>query len=361
MFGEQSNNTGAGEQFAPAPDNSGDEGFDVGIVDNEGGGFVGAYDNIVAEAQQKKAEQVAAEDDGLKYGLIEPKAPDAGEDKGTSQIANVTPPDSGADGATKQGDSPSQVERPAEIPEEQWAQLNEEQRDVYAKLPYIDAVGMSGDGRMYNVRVKLFEQLPADFKPANASEAMRLQGEFVQQSIRSQEIVKTSKEASEKAEQERIAGQQRATMNAELEGDISRAIKDGIFGNIKDTSATPTPKMANLVKALHHIQTEENRGYAEKGYSKRVTFYDVAERHKERIGQIIRGELDNNKSEQPTPPPAQTRDFPEAKEATDLLKASTNSNRQANASGAGQQSIKWNPNSTINDEINDFIEGRITF
>lgn len=75
--------------------------------------------------------------------------------------------------------------RPTEVPETVWGDMNEFQRTVYSKLPYLEARGKDGNV----IRVKSHQQIPADFEWANeAAERQFYNIDMPAQSVQAERI-----------------------------------------------------------------------------------------------------------------------------------------------------------------------------
>ena len=96
--------------------------------------------------------------------------------------------------------------RPAEIPDDVWGAMNDFQRTVYEKLPYLEARGKDGNV----LRVKSHQQIPADFEwaspaaerqfynidmPAQSVQAERIGGQLQGQSKQQEEQQRFQQEA----------------------------------------------------------------------------------------------------------------------------------------------------------------------
>lgn len=75
--------------------------------------------------------------------------------------------------------------RPTEVPEDVWGAMNDFQRTVYDKLPYLEARGKDGNV----LRVKSHQQIPADFEWANeAAERQFYNIDMPAQSVQAERI-----------------------------------------------------------------------------------------------------------------------------------------------------------------------------
>lgn len=75
--------------------------------------------------------------------------------------------------------------RPTEVPENVWGEMNDFQRTVYEKLPYLEARGKDGNV----LRVKSHQQIPSDFEWANeAAERQFYNIDMPAQSVQAERI-----------------------------------------------------------------------------------------------------------------------------------------------------------------------------
>lgn len=147
----------------------------------------------------------------------------------------------------KQDDSPREIVRPQEIDESTWGKMDNINRFIYDKLPYLTVRGEDGTEH----RVKTREQLPGgdNFKYASQEERERFNDALTVQ-VNKAEKMHGDIVANIQQHQQQQAAQQRAqdTIN-----DVERLQKEGVLPKINAKPGTPEFANEDGVKLANEI------------------------------------------------------------------------------------------------------------
>lgn len=212
---EQADANGAGTPPATPPEgdtpNDDGEGDDDKNTDTPAGG----EDDGDVETGTTPKEDEPGEDDGEEKPPVEnePGADDGAKGKQAQELTDdellAELEKRGKKPEEKKPEEPAKVApRPAEVPDDVWGAMNDFQRTVYDKLPYLEARGKDGEV----LRVKSHQQIPADFEwaspqaerqfynidmPAQSVQAERIGGQLQGQSQQQQQQEQFQKDANE--------------------------------------------------------------------------------------------------------------------------------------------------------------------
>lgn len=149
--------------------------------------------------------------------------------------------------------------RPTEVPEDVWGQMNDFQRTVYDKLPYLEARGKDGTV----LRVKSHQQIPTDFEWA--SEAAERQFYNVDMPAQSVQAERIAGQLQGQNQQQQAQQQQQRDADMVVKG-IDALINEGIVPKITAQPGTaefnndPGVQRANdiLNLRLEYLRRGEN-------------------------------------------------------------------------------------------------------
>lgn len=206
----------AGNDTPPTPPEGGDDAQDdqppADDTNNDNTPTGGENDDV--EESEASEDDDQGEDDGSKKPPVEDE-PGADDEPKGKQAQELTDDELLAE-LEKRGKKPAEkpaddeakpAPRPAEVPEDVWGAMNDFQRTVYEKLPYLEARGKDGTV----LRVKSHQQIPADFEwispaaerqfynidmPAQSVQAERIGGQLQGQSQQQRQQQQFQEEAN---------------------------------------------------------------------------------------------------------------------------------------------------------------------
>lgn len=264
-----------------------------------------------------------------------------------SKSEETPEPEAPADeGAKEDTDQPEEEVEETSEEEKPLEELPDWQHYVLDKLPQIQVLGHTANGKERVFNVKSYTELPADFEFASRRDELAFNAALASQEYRANELLKEY----QAKEQERKAQEWRDKDAQEVQRDIQRLQQEGILPKFKYKSddarfdSDPAVKEANEIYALRN---KINSAYYSQGRGYFISFEDAADKYyaaKARQEKQAPKEPKNDSA--PTPVQAQRQEV---------------ARRSANTQGAdpGRQAKRMPAGSTMRDVLKLYNAGRI--
>lgn len=130
---------------------------------------------------------------------------------------------------------PVTIERPEELPQNIWNNMQPVQKHIYNELPYITLQGKDAEGNDLEINVKTPDQIPDDFEFANKRAEKIADNAFLEQNKRADDMYAKIQTSAQTQKQQDA---RRAESNAIVEG-IEALQEDGTVPKIAAKPGTP--------------------------------------------------------------------------------------------------------------------------